>query len=369
MSTRSGPVGVAVVGAGKISEQYLANLTQYPDAQVLYVADLLPDRAGQAAAAFDVDEYGTLDQALQHDDVELIVNLTIPAAHADVASAALLAGKHVWNEKPLTMDRQSGIALVEQAENAGLLLGCAPDTFLSPGFQAVRRMVDRGDIGRPVTASVVFQSPGPHTWHPSPDFLFQAGGGPLLDMGPYYLTVLSQVFGSITSVAARATSVGPTRTIATGPRAGETFDVTVPTYVTAIYDFDTGAIAAGTFSFDSPLLREGVVEIAGTEATLAAPNPNQFGGDIRLMTLGDDTWRTVSVGGVEGGRGIGVVDMARALRGGGPHRATGRLGLHVLDAMLATAESIEQRVFVPVSSRLDDIPALPEGWDPTERTL
>jgi predicted dehydrogenase len=362
-------VGVAIVGAGKISEQYLPNLTQFPDVHIVFIADLLPDRARKAAVAFDVDAYGTVEQALQHDGVELIINLTIPAAHADVASAALRSGKHVWNEKPLSMDRESAIALVEQAESAGLLLGCAPDTFLSPGFQAVRRMVDAGDIGRPVTASVVFQSPGPHTWHPSPDFLFQAGGGPLLDMGPYYLTVLSQVLGSMTSVAARAASVGPTRTIATGPRAGESFQVTVPTYVTAIYDFDTGAIAAGTFSFDSPLLREGVVEIAGTEATLAAPNPNQFGGDIRLMRSGDDRWRTFSVDGVEGGRGIGVVDMARALRGNVPHRATGRLGLHVLDAMLATVESIEQRAFVPVSSRLDDIPALPEGWDPTERTL
>jgi predicted dehydrogenase len=366
---RTGPVGVGVVGAGKISEQYLANMRSFPDLEVRFVADLVVARARQAAEDFGVSQAGTVEQAFACDEVELIVNLTVPASHDEVASAALAAGKHVWNEKPFTLDLESGTALVAEAAAAGLLIGAAPDTFLGAGWQSTRRIVDRGDIGTPLTASVVFQTPGPQTWHPNPDFLFQPGGGPLFDMGPYYLTALAQVFGPVSSVAARGASQGATRTIGQGPRAGETFAVGVTTYVSALYDFERGAVAAATFSFDSPLSREGVVEIAGTEATLAAPDPNEFGGDIRIVRAGDDGWQYLPVTGVEGGRGIGVVDMARALRRGERHRATGELGLHVLDAMLATDRSVDERTFVSVDPRLPAIAALPDGWDPTERTL
>ena len=366
---RGGPVVVGVVGAGKISEQYVANMRDFPDLDVRIVADLIPERAEHIATEFGVAESGTFDQLLADADVELVVNLTIPAAHVEVASAALAAGKHVWNEKPLALDRESGRQLVEQADAAGLLVGCAPDTFLGPGWQTTRRMIDRGDIGRPLTASVVMQYPGPHTWHHNPEFLFQAGGGPLLDIGPYYLTALTQLFGSIISAAARGSSAGPTRTIEQGARAGEVFDVSVATYVSALFDFESGAIAAGTFSFDSPLVRAGVVEIAGTEATLSAPDPNNFGGDVRVIKSGADDWEVLPVSGVEGGRGIGAVDMARAIRRGENHRASGWLGLHVLDAMLATADSIERQEFVTIDSRCPAVPLLPEGWDPTERTL
>ena len=365
----SGPVVVAVVGAGKISEQYLTNMRAYPDLDVRFVADLVPSRARDVAETYGVTRAGSVAEALADDEVEIVVNLTIPAAHAEVAAAALTAGKHVWNEKPITLDRATGQALLAQADAAGLRVGCAPDTFLGPGWQSARRLLERGDIGEPLTASVVFQTPGPHTWHPSPEFLFQAGGGPLLDMAPYYLTALIQVFGSITSAAARGGTSTPMRTIGEGPRAGEVFDVTVATYVTAIYDFESGAIAAATFSFDSPLDRVGVVEIAGTTATLAASDPNQFGGNLRLITTGASAWTSIPVTGIKGGRGTGVVDLARAIRSGEPHRASGRLGVHVLDAMLATADSIERSVFAPVTSRVERAPLLPEGWDPYERTL
>ena len=365
---RSGPVVVGVIGAGKISEQYVANIRTFPDLDLHAVADLIPERARQVADEFGI-ESATVDQVLADDEVELIVNLTIPAAHVEVATAGLDAGKHVWNEKPLALDRESGRELVDRADAAGLLVGCAPDTFLGPGWQTTRRMVDRGDIGRPLTASVVMQYPGPHTWHHNPEFLFQAGAGPLFDMGPYYLTALTQLFGSLISVAAHGSSAGPTRTIEQGARAGEVFDVSVATYVSVLYDFESGAIAAGTFSFDSPLVRAGVVEIAGTDATLAAPDPNNFGGDIRVIKSGADDWHVVPVTGVEGGRGIGAVDMAHAIRRGEQHRASARLGLHVLDAMLAAADSIEHQEFVTIDSRCSAVPLLPDGWDPTERTL
>ena len=362
-------VGVGVIGAGKISEQYLGNMASYPDLDLRFLADLIPARAAEVAAQFAVPASGTVREALDRDDVEIVVNLTIPAAHAEVASAALAAGKHVWNEKPITVDQESAIAILRQAEAAGLIVGCAPDTVLGPGQQTARRIIDRGDIGEPLTASVVFQTPGPHLWHPNPDFLYQLGGGPLMDMAPYYLTALSQVFGPLSGVAARGSSSGPTRTIVQGPRAGNVFDVEVATFVTAIYDFRTGGIAQATFSFDSPLARVGVLEIAGTEATLATPDPNRFTGDVRIIRAGGDDWQTIPATGVEGGRGIGVVDMARAIRGGGSHRATGELAAHVLDAMLATVESIEQRAFVGIESGFGPIPTLPEDWDPTERLV
>jgi predicted dehydrogenase len=366
---RSGPVGVAIVGAGKISEQYLAHLATYPDVQVRFVADLFPQLAGAKADEFGIAASGTVEEAMAAEDVEIVVNLTVPVAHAEVASAALAAGKHVWNEKPLALQRDAGAVLVAQAAETGLLLGCAPDTVLGPGLQTGLRMIRGGDIGRPLTASIVFQTGGPHHWHPNPDFLYQAGGGPLLDMGPYYLTAVTQVFGPIAGVAARASTMSPTRTIGSGPRAGEVFDVTVPTFVTAIYDFSAGEIAAATFSFDSPLSRVGVLEIAGTDATIALPDPNRFGGDVRLFRAGVDDPVTVSVDEAGAGRGIGVVDMARALRTGGRHRATGEQGLHVLDAMYATLESAEMAASVPVTSTFGQVEPLPADWDPLARSV
>jgi predicted dehydrogenase len=364
----AGPVGVGVVGAGKISARYLANMARYPDLDVRFVADLYPDLARAQAERHGIADSGTTEQALARDDVELIVNLTVPAAHAEVASAALAAGKHVFNEKPIAHDLASAEALIAQADAAGLRLGCAPDTFLGPGLQTVLRMLEAGAIGTPLSASAVMQYGGPHLWHPNPDFLYQPGAGPLFDMGPYYLTALAQAFGPVARVAARGVGAAPTRVIASGPRAGEAFPVAVPTHVAAIYEFESGAVAQATFSFDTPLERMGVLEITGSEATLAAPDPNTFAGEIRIHR-GEEAWESVPATGDDHGRGIGAVDMARAIRSGGAHRTDARLGLHVLDAMVATETSIETATFVEVSSRFDPVAALPEDWDPTEPTL
>jgi predicted dehydrogenase len=369
----SGAVGVAVIGAGTISDQYLSDMVTYPDLQVLFVADVFADRARAQADAYGVAGAGTVEQALADDAVELVVNLTIPAAHADIAARAMASGKHVWNEKPLATSRSDADALVQQADQLGLRLGGAPDTVLGPGIQTARRMIERGDIGRPLTASVVMQQGGPHRWHPNPDFLYQSGAGPLLDMGPYYLTALTQVFGPIRRVTALGTSAGATRVIGAGPRAGETFEVTVPTYVAALYEFRGGQVAQATFSFDSPLERMGVVEIAGTDATLVTPDPNMFGGTIEVVRSGQAEGATVrttiAVDAGPAGRGIGPLDLARGLRSGEPHRASGRLALHVLDALLATEESMERGGFVDVDTQLEPTTAIPADWDPLARTL
>ena len=368
-STRRGPVGVAVIGAGNISKQYLDNLTVFPDLKVLVIADLFEEAAEARAKEYGIAEWGGVDAALNHPDVEIIVNLTIPAAHVEVATAAVNAGKHVWTEKPFSLDRASGLGLLKTADAAGIRLGCAPDTFLGAGLQTARRLIERGDIGTPLTAMTTFQTPGPESWHPNPAFLFQTGAGPLFDMGPYYLTTLVQTFGSIRKVAAVGSSAKATRVIGSGPKAGEEFTVEVPTHVSAMAQFESGASSHSVFSFESPRVHMGFVEITGTEATLSLPDPNNFDGAIRLWRAGDEDWTTVPATGPASGRGMGVLDMARSIRAGVPHRATGNLAYHVLDTMVSITESMETGTFVDVESSAPASPALPEDWAPETATL
>lgn len=363
------PVGVAVIGAGVISKQYLENLTAFPDLKVHVVADIFEAAAAERAAEFGIESHGGVEAAFNHPDVEIVVNLTIPAAHVDVASAAVAAGKHVWSEKPFSLDRESGLELLKTAEAAGLRLGCAPDTFLGAGLQTARRMIERGDIGQPLTALTLFQSPGPESWHPNPAFLFQQGAGPLFDMGPYYLTALIQTFGSISQVAALGSKAQPSRVIGSGPKAGERFDVEVPTHVGALLEFAAGGSGQSIFSFDSAKPRMGFLEITGTEATIALPDPNNFDGDIKICALGSDEWTTLPSQGAVAGRGLGVLDMARAIRSSVPHRATGAQAYHVVDAMVSISESAERKAFVQLASEAPHSPALEEDWDPYALTV
>jgi predicted dehydrogenase len=365
----SGPVGVAVIGAGNISKQYLDNLTVFPDLKIHVIADLFEDAAAARAREYGVESYGGVDTALNHPDVEIIVNLTVPAAHVEVATAAVDAGKHVWTEKPISLDRASGLGLLKAADAAGLRLGCAPDTFLGAGLQTARRIIDRGDIGTPLTAMTTFQTPGPESWHPNPAFLFQYGAGPLFDMGPYYLTALVQTFGSVRKVAAVGSKARDVRVIGSGPRLGEEFTVEVPTHVSAMAQFEGGASSHSVFSFESPRRRMGFVEITGTDATLSLPDPNYFHGDVRLWRAGDEDWTVIPATGPEHGRGMGVLDMARSIRAGVPHRATGQLAYHVLDTMVSISESVESGTFVDVESSVPASAALPEDWAPTAPTL
>ncbi|MDJ0311763.1 Gfo/Idh/MocA family oxidoreductase [Arthrobacter sp. H35-D1] len=366
---KNGPVGVAVIGAGNISKQYLDHLTTFPDVKVLVIADLFEEAAAARAAEYGIETSGGVAAALDHHDVEIIVNLTIPAAHVEVAATAVRAGKHVWTEKPFSLDRESGLGLLKQAQAAGVRLGCAPDTFLGAGLQTARRLIDDGAIGTPQTALTMFQSPGPESWHPNPAFLFQAGAGPLFDMAPYYLTTLVQTFGPIAKVAAVGNTAFPTRTIGSGPKEGEVFDVEVPTHVSAIATFSSGASSHSVFSFESPRARMGFVEITGIEGTISLPDPNNFDGDILLCKRGEEDWTSIPCEGPADGRGLGVLDMARAIRAGVPHRATGELAYHVLDAMVSITESVESGEFVHVASTAPASTPVPVDWNPTEATL
>jgi predicted dehydrogenase len=364
----SGPVGVAVIGAGNISSQYLGNLTRFPDLRVLAVADLDLERAAAAAAQHGVERSGGVEQVLGMDEVELVVNLTIPAAHAAVALEALRAGKHVYSEKPLALDTPRGREVLAEARARGLRVGNAPDTFLGAGIQSALRAVNKGLIGEPVAAATALESAGPESWHPSPEFLYADGAGPLFDMGPYYLTALVSLLGPASTVAATARKSRETRVIASGPKAGTVFAVEVPTHVTALIEFAAGAGASTSFSFDSPAAKR-LIELGGTEATLALPDPNTFGGPLQIRTAKDTEWRDLPIEGTEAGRGIGVLDLARALRTGAPHRASGDLALHVLDIMSAISASALEGSFQKVTAELGTLEPLPAEWDPFERTL
>lgn len=363
----AGPVGVGVIGAGVISDEYLRNLTTFPDVGVLMVADLDLPRAAAQAEKHDIPRSGSVTELLADPEIELVVNLTIPAAHVDVGLAVLDAGKHVWAEKPLALDRESGRKLLDRAAEKGLRVASAPDTVLGAGMQTARRAIDDGRIGEPRTALAMFQTPGPESWHPAPEFLFQTGGGPLLDMGPYYLTALVQLLGPVRRVTGAGGRSRDVRVIGSGPRAGTEFPVTVPTTVTALIDFERGGSAQLVLSFDSALRRV-LLEVTGTLGAAVLPDPNRFDGPTLVHTP-DTTDLELPAVGATASRGKGVLDLARSIRAGEPERASGEMAFHVLDAMLSIDESITTGIPVTVESTVDVPPALPADWNPRERTL
>ncbi|MGT2426365.1 Gfo/Idh/MocA family protein [Amnibacterium kyonggiense] len=371
-------VGVGVIGAGVISAQYLANLTTFPDLEVRFVADIDLERAKARAEEYGIPASGTTEELLADDGIDIVVNLTLPSVHAEVDLAILAAGKHVWSEKPIATSAEDARRVLDAAQAAGLRVAVAPDTVLGAGLQSAFRAIADGRIGTPRTAATQVLNPGPERWHPAPEFLFQAGGGPLLDLGPYYLTTLVSVFGSVSRVAAVGSIARPKRIIESGPRAGTEFDVTVPTYSALLLEFENGTAAQATFSFESALPRAGFFEITGTDGAIVLPDPNMFDGDSSLWTL--ESWKgvtghdkptpeTVEATGPADGRGLGVLELARAIAAGVPERASGALAAHVLDVMLAAAESAEKGETVSVASRVDPVEPLPADWNPKEKTL
>ncbi|KZE32985.1 Gfo/Idh/MocA family protein [Microbacterium sp. T32] len=372
------PLGVGVIGAGVISQTYLENLTSFPDVNVVAVGDLLPDRARAKADEHGVAVAGTPDDVLSNPDVDLVVNLTIPQVHVEVSSAAIAAGKHVWTEKPIGLDRDATRALLAQADAAGVRIGSAPDTLLGPAFQTAKRAIQGGVIGEPLFVQTSFQTQGPDLWHPDPAFLFARGAGPLLDMGPYYFSALVSLLGPIAAVTARGSRPRLERTIQTGPRAGETFPVEVPSTVQVLTSFAAGQHGTHLLSFDSALERHGVVEIHGSEGTILLADPNRFEGRIAYVKpLGvfrdgmktEQEWIEIPNEGVVVGRGLGVLDMARAIAADRPHVATGELGFHVLDVMLSAEESSASGQTLEIGSTVAPVPLLEEGFDPFARTL
>jgi len=366
----TGPMGVGVIGAGNISDEYLRAMTAAPDLRVVAIADLDAERAAAQAAAYGIAQEPAPAALLARDDVELVVNLTIPAAHAEVGLAAVEAGKHVWAEKPLALDRADARRLLDAATAADVVVGNAPDTILGEAIQHSQRLLDEGAIGAPRTLLTLMQGPGPDVWHPRPQFLFARGAGPLFDIGPYYVSTMVQLLGSVVEVEALGSRPRDARTVGAGPDAGTEFPVEVWTHVSVLLRFASGVVGTSVFSFDSWVERQ-LFEITGDSGTLEVP-VSGFDGPSRIKPAGDRTapWRVLPPPGTPRARGAGVVEMARAVRAGTTPRASGALAFHALDVMLAIEESADAGGRpIALTSRAPRVDPLPTDWDPTAATL
>ena len=356
-------VKVGVIGCGKISDVYLRNAAAFDALEVISCADLLPERAEAQAKAYKIPKACSPEELLADPEVEVVLNLTVPTAHAGVTLAALDAGKNVYSEKPLATDREDGGRILESASGKGLLVGCAPDTFLGGGLQTCRKLLDDGVIGEPVAATAVMMSHGPEDWHPNPDFFYQPGAGPMFDMGPYYLTALATLLGPVRRVASSTRATFAERMVTSEPHAGTTIKVNTPTHVAGVLDFEGGAVGTLVTSFDVWAAESSRVEVYGTEGSLSVPDPNTFGGPVRLCRAGSSDWEEVPLTHPYTGncRGLGLADMADALLSGRPHRASGRLAYHALEVIQALLDSSEESAHVMVDSTFERPEPLPAG--------
>ena len=331
----SSPLRVGLIGCGNICNAYFKGLQPFSHlAKIVACADLDLHRAQAKAAEHQVDRACPVADLLADPGIDLVLNLTIPAAHAEVNRAALAAGKHTYCEKPLALSYREGLKTVQTATKRKLRLGCAPDTVLGPGIQTCRRLIDEGAIGRPIAATANMLSHGPESWHPNPAFYYQHGGGPLFDMGPYYLTALITLLGPVKSLSALARISFKERMITSQPFHGKRVKVETPTHLCAAVEFGRGAIGTISMSFDVWGHGAPMLEIYGTEGSLQCPDPNTFGGPVRIWTPKSKVWEDVPLRHPpQIGRGLGVADLADALRTGRPHRMNGELGLHVVEVM------------------------------------
>ena len=360
------PVRAGVVGCGTISPAYFNGCKPYAVIEIVACADMVPEIAQERASEFAIPKACTVDQLLADDSIDIVVNLTVPKAHAEVNLAGIAAGKSVHCEKPLAVNRADGARTLEAAEENGVRVGCAPDTFLGGGIQTCRKLIDDGWIGLPVAATAFMVSRGHERWHPAPDFFYEIGGGPMLDMGPYYLTALVNLLGPVGRVCGSARATFAERLITReGPRYGDKIPVETPTHLAGTLDFASGAIGTMIMSFDVWSHHLPRIEIYGSEGSLSVPDPNGFDGPVFIQRRGAEDWSEVPLthdGSV--GRGIGVADLAQGLISGRPHRVNGALACHVLDVMQAFEESSDTGRHVEIATSCERPEALPMGLLP-----
>ena len=353
---------VGIIGCGNISGIYLQADKKFPILQTIACADLDTARAKAKAEEYGIKAY-SVDELLADPEIDIVINLTIPAAHGKVAMAAIEAGKHVYSEKPLALDRAEGRQLLEMAAAKGLRVGNAPDTFLGGGIQTCRKLIDDGWIGEPLGATAFMMAPGHERWHPDPDFFYQPGGGPMFDMGPYYVTALVSLLGPVRRVTGSTRATYKERTITSQPKFGQKIQVNVPTYVAGLLDFTAGAIGTIITSFDTWAAELPRIEIYGTQGSLSVPDPNTFGGPVRIRRAGATEWSEMPITHLytENSRGLGVADMAYAIESGRAHRANGQLAYHVLDIMCAIHDASNQDAHVQLASTCERPAPLPLG--------
>ena len=355
-------VGIGVIGCGYISAAYLKAAQLFPILDIRGLADLNHEAAEARAREFGLKAV-SIEKLLADPKIEIVVNLTIPKAHVSVSLQAIEAGKHVHSEKPLGVAVAEAKKLIKAAQKKDLRVGCAPDTFLGGAHQTCRKLIDEGRIGTPVGGAAFFMCPGHERWHPNPDFYYEKGAGPMLDMGPYYVTALVDLLGPVARVAGVATSLRKERVIASEPRRGEKIPVKTPTHIAGAIEFVGGAAVTIAMSFDVPKHKHKPLEIYGTKGSLIVPDPNYFGGEIEIATA-DQDWAPVETEhsyADDNYRMIGAADMAQAIRSGRPHRANGDLAFHVLEVMEAFERSSKSGAFVAIESRPERPAPLPAG--------
>lgn len=347
-------LNIGIIGIGKISGIYLDNLTtKFTDCtKVTALCDTIKERATEAAEKYSIKKVLTIEELLKDSDIDIVLNLTTPQFHFDICKQALLQGKHVYVEKPLSLTYDQAKELVDLAKEKNLRLGGAPDTFLGAGIQTCIKLLNDGWIGKPVAASAFMMNHGHESWHPDPGFYYKKGGGPLFDMGPYYLTALISLLGPANRLCASTKQTFDTRLITSEELNGTTIDVEVPTHISGIVDFKCGATVNLTTSFDIWHHSMPHIEIYGTEGSLRVPDPNTFGGPIFVRRKTDETWTELPLlfDNCENSRGIGLVDMAKAIIENTPHKANGNMLLHVVEIMCGMHEASEKSVYYTVKS-------------------
>lgn len=351
-------IKVGIVGCGNISPRYFQACKRFESLDLFGCADMILARAQERAKEFDTRAF-TVD-ALLDSDAEIIINLTIPKAHGELGLRALHSGKNIYNEKPLALARDEAQKMLATAKEKNLRVGGAPDTFLGAGLQTCRKIIDDGVIGEPIAATAFMLSPGPEPWHPDPEFFYQIGGGPMFDMGPYYVTAMTSLIGAVKSVVGMTRATFSERTIGSGAKKGQTIPVNVQTHIAGVLQFENGAIGTLVTSFDIKGYQIGL-EIHGTHGSIRCPDPNTFGGPVFVRKMGERDWSEVKLThNYEGeARGIGTADMAVAIQTGRAHRANGELTYHTLDIMHALHDAAREQRQVTLKSSMTRPSPLP----------
>jgi predicted dehydrogenase len=359
-------IRVGVIGCGNISSAYLEYAKTFDILEVVAVSDLVMNRARTQAEKFGVNKACTVDELLADPEIQIILNLTTPEAHFEVGMACLKSGKSVYNEKPLAIEREDAQKILALANDKGLRVGCAPDTFMGAGIQTCRKLIDDGAIGRPVAATAFMVGHGPEGWHPDPEFYYKVGGGPLFDMGPYYLTALVNLLGPVRRVTGSAQISFSERVIGSQAKRGQVIKVETPTHLVGVLDFTNGVVGTLITSFDVWEHSLPRIEIYGSEGSLSVPDPNTFGGPVSIWQVGKREWVKVPLLPLRAAnsRSLGLADMATAMLNGRAHRASGDLAYHILDIMHAVIEASNSGRHVHLASTVKRPEAMVVGLPP-----
>ncbi|WFB37108.1 Gfo/Idh/MocA family oxidoreductase [Kiritimatiellota bacterium B12222] len=351
---------IGIIGCGNISKAYFEGGQKASNLDVVACADLHLEAAQNQAERYGCKAM-SVAELLTDPEIELVVNLTTPQAHLPVATQCLNAGKHVYCEKPLGINFEEGKAVIALAAEKGLRVGCAPDTFLFGHAQTSRKLVDEGWIGKPVAGMAVMMGHGHESWHPNPGFYYEQGGGPMLDMGPYYIHALINLLGPVKSVCGKTTKAFTERRATSEEAWGRILPVETDTHLCGVLEFANGCLITMIMSFDSWQAEAPPIQLFGTEGTLQVGDPNNYPHPPQVFRPGDDGFQTVSTTHPANARMIGVVDMVQAIRDGRPHRVNGDLALHTLEVMLAFEASGKSGTHIEINTPCERPAALPMG--------